>query len=201
MPVPPFLTPLSPVPSPAAVPAALRVAPPGSGSLPGFAIEQQLQTNWCWAAVSVSVARFYEGQTAWSQCTVAGAELNRTDCCGGGAATSCNIPWYLDSVLTRVQHLRLMNAGTIPFGGVQTEINANRPLGCRIGWSTGGGHFVTIAGWMLASDGTEYVEVFDPFYAYNQTPYQSFVSTYQGIGTWTHSYFTQPRPAASVAGA
>jgi hypothetical protein len=194
MPVPQFLAPLTSLPAPGPATAALRAAPPGTGSLLGFDVEQQQQSNWCWAAVSVSVAQYYRRQTPWTQCTVAGAELNRSDCCGGGAGTGCNVVWYLDRALTRVQSLRIRNAGSTPFADVQAEIAADRPLGCRIGWSTGGGHFVTIGGWMLAPDGTQYVDVFDPLYSYSQTTYQSFVSAYQGVGTWTHSYFTQPPP-------
>jgi hypothetical protein len=176
-------------------------AGPRSGNLPNFSMQRQTQTNWCWAAVSASVAAFYRGQTTWTQCAVANAELARQDCCGSGAGGACNQTNTLDTALTTVGHLRRWAGGAADFTAVQGEIGAGHPLGCRVGWANGGGHFVVIAGWVEAVDGTRYVQVHDPFYAYSQTTYQAFLSTYQGVGAWTHSYFTQPAAVAGAAGA
>ena len=63
-------------------PSAALGAGGGGGSL-AFVIEPQLQTNWCWAAVSKSVSWFYDQSSPWTQCRVANAALPRTDCCGG----------------------------------------------------------------------------------------------------------------------
>jgi hypothetical protein len=58
----------------------------------------------------------------------------------------------------------------------------------------GGGHFQTIVGWLLATSGTEYIDVSDPIYLDNQVAFSSFASGYQSGGNWTHSYITQPPP-------
>ena len=47
----------------------------GSARCSGLTVEQQQQTQWCWAAVSNSVSHFYDAGSAWSQCTIVNAEL------------------------------------------------------------------------------------------------------------------------------
>jgi papain like cysteine protease AvrRpt2 len=168
-----------------------------SGTLANFAIQPQTQSNWCWAAVSASVAQFYRGQTNWSQCTVANAELGRKDCCAGGASGGCNQTNTLNTALTTVGHLRNWSGGTVGFDVIKNEIGTGQPLGCRVGWANGGGHFVVISGWVEAANGTQYVHVYDPFYAFSQTTYQAFAGSYQAVGTWTHHYFTQPAAVAA----
>src|SRR3954447_18371272 len=99
MAIPTFLEPLEdltpPVnPAPLAASAA-GAAGPGSHTLTGFAMQPQEQTEWCWAAVSTSVAVFF-GSGSWTQCQVASGELHPIDCCGADASGGCNKPWYLD---------------------------------------------------------------------------------------------------------
>jgi len=40
-----------------------------------FSMQQQDQTNWCWAAVAASVVRYYHADTQWTQCRIAEGEL------------------------------------------------------------------------------------------------------------------------------
>ena len=44
-----------------------------------FTMQQQEQTNWCWAAASTSVSHFYDSSSAWTQCKVANTQLGRMD--------------------------------------------------------------------------------------------------------------------------
>ncbi len=37
--------------------------------------QDQEQTQWCWAAVAASVAKYYDAETSWKQCTIVNAEL------------------------------------------------------------------------------------------------------------------------------
>jgi hypothetical protein len=202
VPIPSFLQPLQNLaPPPLAAPAAaLGGAVPASGSLTGFVVQTQEEAQWCWAAVSTSVAIFF-GSKKWTQCRVASGELDPLNCCGVDRSTGCNIPWYLDTALTRVGHFDRIDASSAPFSDVQTEVNGKRPLGCRIAWAGGSAHFVAIGGWSTAADGTEYVDVYDPYYGFTQKTYGDFVSAYRTTGdTWTHSYFTRAT-AAALAGA
>jgi hypothetical protein len=94
-----------------------------------------------------------------------------------------------------------LDASSEPFTVVQGEINGGRPLGCRIQWVGGGAHFVALGGWSSATDGTEYVDVYDPYYGFVQATYNSFVSSYRTSGDdWTHSYFVIAAPAVAAAG-
>jgi hypothetical protein len=198
MTIPAFLLPLER--TTAAAVAAAGGAAGSQQSLNGFAVQQQEQTEWCWAAVSASVAVYF-GPTLWTQCRVATAELSPLNCCGGDAGNGCNQPWYLDAALSRVGHFSRIDAASLPFSGVQTEISGGRPLGCRIAWSGGGAHFIALGGWLIGADGTQYVRVHDPFYGVKQTSYPNLVSAYQTAGdSWTHTYFTLSTPPAGAAG-
>lgn len=185
--------------TPAHAAASLAGVASASGSLSGFSMQMQQQDNWCWAAVSTSVAEFF-GSTAWTQCTIAAAELG-LDCCGGDAAAGCNIPWYLDRVLSRVGYFDRMISSNSPFSAVVTEVAAGRPLCCRIAWANSTtAHFMTLAGWSTDENGTEYVEVDDPIFGPTHITYQDFKSAYRQPGdAWTHSYFTRTG-GMSVAG-
>ena len=61
------LAPLGALP-PSGGPPGSAGPPPGgagsSGSIP-FAMQFQQQDNWCWAAVSTSVSKFFAGASAW----------------------------------------------------------------------------------------------------------------------------------------
>jgi papain like cysteine protease AvrRpt2 len=199
--IPTFLQPLQSLilPPAAASATATGGALPASGSLAGFSMQTQEETQWCWAAVSTSVA-IYFGSTPWIQCQVASGELSPLDCCGVDRSTGCNIPWYLDTPLTRVGHFDRMDPASAPFLDIQTEINGKRPLCCRIAWAGGNAHFVALGGWSTAADGTEYVDIHDPYYGFAQKTYTDFVTAYRTSGdTWTHSYFTRST-AVALAG-
>lgn len=151
-----------------------------------FGMQPQLMSNWCWSAVGTSVALFYSASSGFTQCSLASAEL------GGACCTDpnpCNQDWFLDSALLRVGHLQLFVAGAQLLTTVQQAIDQDQPLGVRIQWAGGGGHFVVISGY---DEVAGVVTVEDPL---NAGPlvvdYATFVSSYLGAGFWSHSYFTQ----------
>jgi hypothetical protein len=155
-----------------------------------FNMQPQQESEWCWAAVTSSIDQYFNAGSAWSQCLLANNQLQQTSCCVNGASAQCNCPWYLDRSLALVSRLRSYVQAVAPFAGVQQEINQNDPLGVRIGWSGGGGHFVVIYGYD-DSTATAYVLVADPIWGISQIPYTTFVSSYRGNGAWTDSYYTQ----------
>jgi hypothetical protein len=181
------LSPTGPSPAPGG-------APPAGGHAARtltFAMQSQQQLNWCWAAVAVSVAQFYLPASPWSQqCDVAGHELTKS-CCPPGSNAACDIPWYLDLALQRVGHLNTWAAGPVPAATIQGEIDADRPLGTRIAWNTGGGHFVVLSGYSSPAAG-HFVTVEDPFWGQSILPLAMFQTAYQGTGSWSHAYLTQP---------
>jgi Papain-like cysteine protease AvrRpt2 len=153
-----------------------------------FAVQHQLQDQWCWAAVSTSIAVHY-GATDWTQCSVANKELGQKTCCEDGSSSACNQSWYLDKALKRVRAFKKMDSGRpADLGKVRSEIHSNRPVGIRIGWSGGGGHFVAIEGYR-SDEATVAIE--DPWYGASDVPVASLSGTYQGSGSWTHTYYTR----------
>lgn len=168
---------------------------PGEGSTLSFDMEKQTETQWCWAAVAASVARFYDSSDTVSQCEVASRVLNTTGCCADPAA--CNEDNYLENALAQVNHFRApLVFEPLPFSDVEDEINAGCPLGCRIGWFGGGGHFVILYGVSTDQSGgsvKRWVAVADPDPHFGPSDYliNNFTSVYRNKGEWTHSYFTQ----------
>jgi len=173
--------------------SAIGGAPPSGTSLT-FLMQQQEQTEWCWAATAVSVSIFYDTHSSWTQCKVVNAELSLSACCNNGSSTQCNQPWYLDRALQRTSNLNSMSSGAATYKTLNTEVENSHPLGCRIGWNLGGGHFVALHGYSNKISGptTEnWVDVADPFYGSSSMLYDNFRTKYQNAGTWTHSYSTK----------
>ena len=154
-----------------------------------FTMEAQTQTNWCWAATATSVSHFYWLWSTWTQCKVANGELGRSDCCSASVPSACNVPWYLDRALTRTKNF-VSIMGQATFQQVRDEIDAGRPVGARIGWSGGGGHFMVIYGYSVVA-GVDYFDIDDPIYGKSHLTASDFASSYQGSGSWTHTYFTK----------
>ena len=177
--------------------------PGGTSRCTGLVVEPQQQTQWCCAAVSNSVARFYDPGSAWTQCAVVNAEMGQATCCTDGSSAACNQPWYLDLALMRVGCLQSVSAGTMPFAMLQSLLNYDTPPCARQAWAGGGGHFVAIvccfryqsglmSGTSSAAPPTSYrLQISDPWYGDSIVDYATFVSGYMGTGTWTHSYLTQ----------
>jgi hypothetical protein len=151
-----------------------------------FNLQHQIETNWCWAAVTASVAAFFRNQ-GWSQCRLANDQFGQANCCSSGSSSSCNTPWYLDRALTRVGNLGTYMTGAMLPGAIQVEIDSGRPIGARIAWAGGGGHFVAISGYF----GSTFVHIEDPWFGPSTQAYTVFRSSYLGGGSWTHSYGTR----------
>lgn len=155
------------------------------------ALQDQLQSNWCWAACTCSTSAFFDPASRWGQCVLVNAELGRNTCCAQGGSAECNVPWYLDRALQRTGNLGSRVSGPETWETVRREIDAGRPVGARIGWAGGGGHFVLLTGYWTAS-GQEEVEVQDPMTGLSSMTLDVFAGNYKGAGTWTHTYLTTP---------
>lgn len=156
----------------------------------GFSMQAQLASNWCWAATSRSVSHFYWFSSTWTQCEIVNAELGRTDACSTPTPAGANVPWYLDKALDRTKNFVSIHAAPATFAQIRAEIDAGRPIGARIGWNGGGGHFMAIYGYSTWF-GEEYVDIDDPIYGKSHLTLSEFSTNYQGSGTWTHYYITK----------
>jgi Papain-like cysteine protease AvrRpt2 len=154
-----------------------------------FNIEFQTQSNWCWAATSKSVSRYYSFLSPWAQCSIASAELSQT-CCTTPVPSPCNVPWFLDRALQRTNNFVSINSGLLSWSQVKAQLQAGLVVGTRIGWNGGGGHFMVIHGVSRILT-TEYLHIDDPIYGKSVLTYSQFATNYQGSGTWTHYYLTK----------
>lgn len=164
----------------------------------------QCQTEWCWAAVAISVAEFLGNPGLWTQCSLASAQLGQPDdaCFGsdGSDPDTCNKPANLEDSLSLVQHFSSRHPN--PASGVpqpqviKQEIDNGRPVGAKIEWPQSGkqGHFVLITGY---DDSVADFSVFinDPEKPDGAPPNPYSLaglknSGYQSSGSWTYTYFT-----------
>ena len=103
----------------------------------------------------------------------------------------CNKDWYLDRALTRTGNLQSWVGNPVALSDVEHELNAGRPVGVRIGWAGGGGHFVVLDGYSDPGTGPGFLNVQDPIFGKSRMPYSAFRNTYHGDGAWTHTYYTR----------
>ncbi len=165
-----------------------------------FPIERQKATNWCWAAVGVSVSRFFNPRSHWRQCGLVKVALSRTDdeskpkrpihaCCTNPIPRPCNQGWFLEEALEFVGRRARWRNDTLSFKAITARIDAHRPVCVRIEWRGGGSHFVVISGYHINYGGIRQVDVEDPWTGHRVTvDYHDLVSNYRGMGRWTATY-------------
>ncbi len=148
----------------------------------------QTYGNWCWAACSTAIARFYDANTAWTQCLVANDQKGVSNCCtSAGGNAPCNTYGSLSEALKTVGHYVSHNSSITSFADVEQEVLKGRPLGIRVAWSGGGAHFIAATGteddecvWIADSGGG----------TLSLVDYDTLKTAYRGSGSWTNSYFT-----------
>lgn len=170
---------------------------PASNEL-NFTMQAQLQDNWCWAANAASISLFYDTASTWTQCGVACITLNRADCCLPTNPNPCNEAWYLEQALTTTGNFSApLIYNPLAQNDIIKQIDQGLVIGVRIGWSGGGGHFVSIYGYDNTPSGF-FVHVGDPIYGNSTINLNIFITNYQGSGSWTHSYLTKKNAATML---
>jgi Papain-like cysteine protease AvrRpt2 len=159
-----------------------------------FVNELQEQTFWCWAALARNVTHFYDNTSTVTQCEIACAELNQTDCCEHGSSTSCNVYWFLSSALGRVGCLnRWSFSPPADLAAMKAEIDGNRPLCLRSARPDTGAHFLAVTGYLPDSSdlaGSEMLAVEDPQWGGDIVSFDHLLSGYRE-GTWSDTIYTQ----------
>lgn len=153
-------------------------------SLP-MRVEQQQQSNWCWATVAAAVANYILNKEVWHQCAVATEcyKQRQYDCCSNKG--QCNDPLELAEVLWRVNvKCDALDDKVLSFEDITKLLDTGRPVCCLL---TGrqGNHYVMIYGYDLANRDL-YIQ--DPAYGRGfPIPYSSFVRDYERR-SWTSTY-------------
>ncbi len=149
------------------------------------AVPLQQQPQWCWAAVAVGVAAYYDPATAWTQCRVVGEVLG-AECCATPECVECGRQWYLDEALALVAHGAGHGRGALSLAAVLRELRRGAPIGVRIDWGDGSGHFVLLCG-CDPRNGEVVVE--DPARGRLAMHLNTLAEGYNDRGTWAHHYF------------
>ncbi|MBV8345758.1 MAG: hypothetical protein JO190_12315 [Candidatus Eremiobacteraeota bacterium] len=157
------------------------------GCVLSFEVASQKESEWCWAAVSTSVAHYYAPASTVTQCEVVNEQLGRTDCCTNPSSSNCNQSGYLDKALQYLGNLAF-ETGQGDYGNLFGQVAAGTPPCIRIAWSGGGGHFIGVYG----CQGNDLVMVTDPIYGDSIVAVSTLTGgTYEGSGTWTDTYYTK----------
>jgi hypothetical protein len=148
----------------------------------------QRRPFWCWAAVAMSVDRFYNRDSPVTQCQIAGKVLRRSDCCTADELGACDSQTSLTKALKAVDRYH---------GSQRADprlacrlLDRDQPVGIFIQWTRTAGHFAALCGYSISRSGLEFV-VADP--KYGERPVLDAElrnGLYRGSGRWTRLYRT-----------
>jgi hypothetical protein len=169
--------------------------------LGAFTMEPQKESNWCWAAVAVSIHDFLDPEgEPWTQPTLATQLLidqgiKSPGCVDRPKSRICNRPEALDVALAITRNLRHKGAlfnQHLTFDCIQDWVKAQFPVGARIVWRDGGAHFIALDGYKVTTSGHRMVHVQDPNDYPTSSPgfldYDTLVEDYGEAGFWNDTY-------------
>ncbi|MET8543406.1 papain-like cysteine protease family protein [Kitasatospora sp. NPDC004799] len=147
-------------------------------------MQQQQQTNWCWAASGNTIATWYGYNYSQNQfCNAAfGRSVNSS--CPNNQATLGDVQNGLNWV--GINPGSYVN-GYLNYATVQSEVNADRPIETRIQWSSGGGHMHVLYGYDTGNNWVYWGDPWPSNYRYNWADYWYYVNN--NTFSWTHSLY------------
>lgn len=197
----------------AAAPPSAQVlslsAPAGITSTPRAAIfdmQSQAESEWCWAAVAVSMNNYLDpnppaAPDTWTQQSLASEVLalemqwSPPVDCTADPNQMCDQPARLDMALGVTGNLRAGGARFnryLDFASIKSWLDEELPIGARIVWPAGGAHFVAFSGYQEFADGEQFVMVQDPLYQSGFHDYRYLLGEYIYGGSWQDTYLTTP---------
>jgi len=162
-------------------------------------MQHQEYNNWCWAAVTVSVANFYSKKDTWKQCNLANQSFNRTDCCNG---SGCNKDHTFDAALRLTRNYR-DQVPPLPFEDIMKEINTGRPIVIRLMPRVGEiGHAVVITGYNNDHPDKPKIKIQNPDYWFSSDTVCDFDTFPESLGLfaetlWSYCCLTEPSSSKS----
>lgn len=157
-----------------------------------FQIQNQLLSNWCWAAVASSISRYYNNNSPWTQGTLA-ANLTGHDSCSVITKDTAPIaPPVCNQVLDVASALKVTGnfvqqvLRPLTFNEVIGQVQGGWPVCCQISWDEyTTSHFVVVYGF-----NANMLVVGDPEAGVCSVDYTQFTTGYRG-GKWSRSIATQ----------
>lgn len=155
-----------------------------------FKIQKQQQSEWCWAAVAVSIDKYFNPASTLKQCQLVNSALNsNNDACK--TPTYSNQTFEVANALQIVNRLRLSLPGALSFDQLRQEIDAGRPVCAAIAWDSGGGHAVIVDAYKVLPSGACQVHVSDPLNPSSFVDFEEFSKRYYGDGVWKETALTR----------
>ena len=114
-------------------------------------------------------------------------------CCEDGGSDACNRTWDLDKALETTGNLRrYAEDEQASVAALVEEMKQRAPVGIRIQWTSGKGHFVIIRGATEEGPGLGTVAVSDPVYKDSVHAVEDLNGNYlNGSGVWTDTFYTK----------
>ena len=150
-----------------------------------FTIQPQEKSEWCWAAVAVSIDKYFNPRSSLTQCEIATRVIGK-DCCKNGS--SCNEAETLIRALQDIRRWKRTINGFVTFQEVKQELDALRPVCARILWPDGYAHFVVLVGYEVLHSGARHVDIADPWNPSSTVDFDQFTTAYLGDGKWVDTY-------------
>lgn len=155
----------------------------------------QEQDNWCWAAMTVGIARKF---LKWDprQCEIAEGVLGN-NCCQN--PEPCDVTSPLPPGLKVIGCYSSQVSAPLPLKEIKDELKHGRPVGVRYAWNSRRAHFCLINGVSTSGELSFLDSLFNP----SVRLYSDSLDHYQNVSAqWTHSYLLQmPAKAPSQPGA
>ncbi|QRO01884.1 C39 family peptidase [Archangium violaceum] len=158
-------------------------------SLP-VTMQPQQRSNWCWAAVATTTARFYQPSQPWTQESLVGVVLGVKPDNASTLPAQYNVAWYLAEALTQTGHFERYQQGPLSYEDTCEQVARGAPLGVQVQWAGGGTHFMLVTGY----DAGDLVLVQNPWdLSSTYVPYDTLVKGFHGNpgNMWIYSYITK----------
>ncbi len=163
-------------------------------------VEHQLEDNWCWAAVAVSIHNFLnppatpadrlkQGKLATDVLRQDNQIPANLDCLTNPHL--CDYPGRLDEALAIEDNLEATLPIHINYSSFKSIIDQHVPVGARIVWWDGGAHFVVLDGYYELANNEVLISVEDPLYGHSLQYWGDLLNDYPPGGSWNETFIPQ----------
>lgn len=156
--------------------------PPASHQVK-ITMQEQRQSNWCWAASGATIAEILKHPVSQQRMCALSKNLDENASCPNNQA-------HLGEVQNGFQRLGLKNPGkytSSPLGydDLKSQLSADQPVETRIQWASGGGHMHVLYGYDDAKNWVYWGDPWPKSQRLSWAPYSQYVKS--GRFTWTHT--------------
>ena len=154
-----------------------------------YIIDRQLQSNWCWAAVTASLARFYQKDPIADQAKLVYSIFNQECYCNGKGCGTCNRPWYVGEALDHLDILQNAVAAPVSQKELMAELKYNRPVVIVVKWQQSStGHILVVSGF---TRNHQFLTWDSRGPDMRLLPFKDLCTGYEGKSVWVNTFFTQ----------